>query len=804
MKVTTSWLTRLIKHDCDDAELVNHFNSLGLEVDAVYKAPVPFSGVVIGYIEKLEPHPEREDLLVSTVLTDKKRNKTVQVVCGDQTLKVEERVVLAQDGAKLPDGRVIKKTKIHGVESNGMLCSGRELAISPVHATVWRMSSDQGQLGECPGDAMLWNDSVLDLDLTPNRGDCFSVVGLARELALVTNTDYENPLTSDNDPVPQTHSGRVSIEVQAPEACPIYHGIVVKNVLQDSSNSYRLRKDLTCCGLRPVNYVVDCLNYELLETGQPTHAFDLEKVKDGIIVRFARTGEKILLLDGTDVTLDSSTLIIASGDRPVAIAGVMGSLDSAVTDDTKDILLEVAYFTPDAVRGTARKYGVQSEASLRFERGVDFSIQSQALRRACQRLAVEIPSSSLEEETAPKFGPVVSVVSESHLPPRPEIHLLNEFPQQRIGCALDPEKMNQMFEGLEFSFRQDDEGWWITPPPHRYDIEIPEDFVEEICRIYGYDNIPSQPLQATVHLQGPKRMRGDTRELRASLSALGYNEAMTYSFIREEANEMFSNCKKVPELANPISLDRSIMRCSIIPGLLTVVAYNTARQEIALRLFEYGQCFEYDNSGELHQRDKVAGVLLGTRNPESWASSRESIDFYDVKADLESLLCYSKVDFEKLECKWLQSGHSACVKVKDQIVGVIGKVKQDIATLFEIDQDVYAFELDATLLLRSEYARFAEFSQFPSVRRDLAFVLDKSVTIREIETLVRDTVNGLLWDFVVFDVFGGSQFADNQHSVGIGITLRHQSRTLQDEEVNSLMNEVVDRITTQFHAKLRT
>ena len=804
MKVTTSWLTRLIKHDCDDAELVNHFNSLGLEVDAVYKAPVPFSGVVIGRVEKLEPHPEREDLLVSTVLTDKKRNKTVQVVCGDQTLKLEERVVLAQDGAKLPDGRVIKKTKIHGVESNGMLCSGRELAISPVYETVWRMSSDQGQLGECPGDAMLWNDSVLDLDLTPNRGDCFSVVGLARELALVTDTDYENPLTSDNDPVPQTHSERVAIEVQAPEACPIYHGIVVKNVPQDSSNSYRLRKDLTCCGLRPVNYVVDCLNYELLETGQPTHAFDLEKVKDGIIVRFARAGEKILLLDGTDVTLDSSTLIIASGDRPVAIAGVMGSLDSAVTDDTKDILLEVAYFTPDAVRGTARKYGVQSEASLRFERGVDFSIQSQALRRACQRLAVEIPSSSLEEETAPKFGPVVSVVSESHLPPRPEIHLLNEFPQQRIGCALDPVKMNQMFERLEFSFRQDDEGWWITPPPHRYDIEIPEDFVEEICRIYGYDNIPSQPLQATVHLQGPKRIRGDSRELRASLSTLGYNEAMTYSFVREEANEMFSKYKKVPELANPISLDRSIMRCSIVPGLLTVVAYNTARQESSLRLFEYGQCFEYDNSGELHQRDKVAGVLLGARSPESWASSRESIDFYDVKADLESLLSYSRVDFDEVDCKWLQSSHSACVKRNNEIVGVIGKVKQNIARQFEIDQDVNAFELDATLLLRSEYAHFAEFSPFPSVRRDLAFVLDKSVTIREIETLVRDTVNGLLWDFVVFDVFGGSQFADNQHSVGIGITLRHQSRTLQDEEVNSLMNEVVDKITTQFHAKLRT
>ena len=279
---------------------------------------------------------------------------------------------------------------------------------------------------------------------------------------------------------------------------------------------------------------------------------------------------------------------------------------------------------------------------------------------------------------------------------------------------------------------------------------------------------------------------------------------MTYSFIRKDANEIFSNYKKIPELANPISLDRSVMRCSIIPGLLTAVAYNIARQENAIRLFEYGQCFAYDKSGELHQRDKVAGVLLGSRHPESWASSRENIDFYDVKADLESLLSYSKVDFDEVDCKWLQFGHSASVKVKDQIVGVVGKVKQNIARQFELEHDVYAFELDATLLLRSEYARFTEFSPFPSVRRDLAFVLDKSVTIREIETVVKDTLSGLLWDFVVFDVFGGSQFADNQHSVGVGITLRHQSRTLQDEEVNDLMNEVVAKITTQFHAKLRT
>ena len=804
MKVTTSWLSRLIQHKCDDAELVNHFNSLGLEVDAVYKAPVPFEGVIVGQVEQLEHHPQREDLLICTILTDIERNEVVQVVCGDQTLKIAERVVLAQDGAKLPDGRLVKKTQIHGVESNGMLCSGRELAVSPVHETVWRMSNGHGQIGECPVASMLWNDRVLDLDLTPNRGDCFSVVGLARELALVTGIAYQNPLAIDSDPLPQQHSDRVSIEVQAPEACPIYHGIVVKNIPKDCSNLYQLRKDLTCGGLRPVNYVVDCLNYELLETGQPTHAFDLEKVKEGIIVRFARPGEKILLLDGTDVTLDSSTLVIASGDRPVAIAGVMGSLDSAVTDETKDILLEVAYFTPDAVRGTARKYAIQSEASLRFERGVDFSIQSQVLHRACKRLADEVATHTTVKEPAPTFGPVVSVVSESHLPKREEIFLPNEFAQQRVGYALDPAKMNQMFEGLEFSFRQDDKGWWIKPPPHRYDIEIPEDFVEEICRIYGYDNIPSQPLPTTVHLQSPKRIRGDSRELRASLSSLGYNEAMTYSFIREDANEMFSNYKEIPELANPISLDRSVMRCSIIPGLLSAVAYNSARQESAFRLFEHGQCFEYDKSGELHQRDKMAGVLLGTRHPEGWANSRESIDFYDVKSDLESLLCYTKVEFDTVDCKWLQSGHSAGLIMNDQLVGVVGRVKQNIARHFEIEQEVFAFELDAKRLLRSEYARFEEFSPFPSVRRDLAFVLDKSVTIREIESVVRESLNSLLSDFVVFDVFGGSQFADNQHSVAIGITLRHQSRTLQDDEVNNFMNEVVNKLTNKFHAKLRT
>ena len=804
MKVTTSWLNSLLKYDCDNAELVNHFNSLGLEVDTIHKAPVPFSGVVVGRIERLEKHPERSDLLVCTVLVDSRSNITVQVVCGDMTLTENERIVLAQVGSKLPDGRVIRKTNIHGVESAGMLCSGKELAISPVDETVYRMSSNQGKIGACPSAAMLWDDSVLDFDLTPNRGDCFSVLGLARELRLVADGEYQNPLDRDELKVPQAHSDRIPIEVQAPEACPIYHGIVVKNVRRDDTHLYKLRKDLTCCGLRPVNYVVDCLNYELLETGQPTHAFDLAKVRDGIVVRYSRAGEKILLLDGTDVTLDSSTLVIASGDKPVAIAGVMGSLESAVTDDTKDILLEVAYFTPEAVRGTARKYGVQTEASLRFERGVDFSIQLQALRCACRRLANEDPANTSQDEASPKFGPVISVVSDEHLPKRREIFLPGELPQQRIGHALDQDLINKMFVGLEFEFKQADNGWWVTPPPHRYDIEIPEDFVEEICRIYGYDNIPCEPLKATVNFQGSKQKRGDARELRTNLSMLGYNEAITYSFIHKDANATFSNSKKIPELANPISLDRSVMRCSIVPGLLTIASYNIARQQSTLRVFEYGQCFEYDKSGELQQRDKVAGLLLGARHPESWASDRQSVDFFDIKADLESLLCYSDVAFDTIECKWLESGHSACVKAMEHIVGVVGKVRPSVAAQFELDQDVYAFELDAERLLSTALARFSEFSPFPSVRRDLAIVLDKSVTIREIKTVVQETLNNLLWDFVVFDVFGGPQFAENQHSVAIGVTLRHQSRTLQDEEVNGLMNEVLRKLKSQFHAKLRT
>lgn len=804
MKVTTSWLNRLVEYDCEDANLVNVFDSLGLEVDAFDRAPVPFSGVIVACIEELEPHPTRSDLLVCTVLVGTTPEESLKVVCGDTTLKVKERVVLAQDGAKLPDGRVVKKTSIHGVESNGMLCSGNELAISSDTDTVWRLSSNQGTIGECPGETMLWTDSVLDLDLTPNRGDCFSVLGLARELRLATGSEFHNPLADVSLQVPQTCSDQLSIEVQAPEACPIYHGIVVKNVPQDDAEMYRLRKDLICCGLRPVNYVVDCLNYELLETGQPTHAFDLEKVKDGIVVRFARAEEKILLLDGTDVTLDSSTLVIASGDKPVAIAGVMGSLDSAVTDTTKDILLEVAYFTPEAVRGTARKYGVQTEASLRFERGVDFSIQLQALRRACLRLADQSESCSSDLEGTLQFGPIVSVVSENNVPLRPEIFLPVEVPQRQIGYAIDTNTINQMFERLEFSFRQEDSGWWLTPPPHRYDIEIPEDFVEEICRIFGYDNIPSEPLRKTANLHGQKRRRGDPRELRTAISILGYNEAMTYSFIPKEANAMFSDSKKIPELVNPISSDRSVMRSSIIPGLLTVASYNIARQENTLRVFEYGQCFVYDKSGNLQQRDRVAGVLLGARHPESWASDRQSIDFYDVKADLESLLCYTEINFESVECKWLEIGHSATVTVNDQDVGVVGKVRQSISRHFELDQDVFAFELDATLLLTPGYTRFEEFSPFPSVRRDLAIIVNKSVKIREIETVVRETLKDLLWDFVVFDVFGGSQFADTQHSIGIGITLRHQSKTLQDEEVNNLMNEVVHKLTSQFNAKLRT
>lgn len=804
MKVITSWLKELIEYDCEDTELVEIFNSLGLEVDSCYQAPVPFSNVVVACVEKLQQHPQRTNLLVCDVLIDREQNKTVQVVCGDQTLKLKERVVLACDGAKLPDGRIVKKAMILGVESNGMLCSGKELAISSNEETVWRMERNAGRIGECPGKTMLWDDSVLDLDLTPNRGDCFSVLGLARELQLITNKKYQNPLADGTLHVPQGHDEEIPIEVHAPEACPIYHGTVIKNVPQDDAHLHRLRKDLICCGLRPVNYVVDCLNYELLETGQPTHAFDLEKLKDGIVVRYARQGENILLLDGTNVKLDPSVLIIASGEKPVAIAGVMGSLDSAVTEKTKDILLEVAYFTPDAVRGTARMYGLQSEASVRFERGVDSSIQLAALKRACQRLASEVPLSSQSNGGLLEFGPVISVVSEQHLPKRSEIFLPKGLPAQRIGHPQDLKKVNRIFDQLEFKFREEKEGWWITPPPHRYDIEIPEDFVEEICRVVGYDNIPSTPIQTAVNLREPKSKRGDARELRTSLSGLGFNEVITYSFVPKSTNDLFSTSKKIPELVNPISLDRAVMRSSIIPGLLTTAAYNIARQESALRLFEYGQCFEYDANGRLLQRDKVAGVLLGARSPESWANHHHDVDFFDVKADLESLLCFATIEFVPVESKGFEPNQCASVKLGQHVVGVVGKVRSDATRHFEIEQDVYAFELDAVSLLSSTHPRFVEFSSFPSVRRDLALVLDKSVTIRQIEDVVRETLGDLLWDFVVFDVFSGSQFEENQHSIAIGITLRHQSRTLQDEEVNSVMNEVVQKLSTQFRAKLRT
>ena len=784
--------------------MVEIFNSLGLEVDAFYESKPPFSGVVVGRIERLSKHPERADLFICDVLVDRLSEELVQVVCGDQTLQEQERVVLARVGATLPDGRVIKKTSIHGVESNGMLCSGKELAISHEEDVVWRMAHNSGRIGACPSKTMWWSDHVLEFDLTPNRGDCFSVLGLARELSVALNIEHLNYLTGDLGEFTPRHNERIAIDVQAPEACPIYHGVVIKNVSQDDEFVHYTRSTLIACGVRPVNVVVDCLNYELLKTGQPTHAFDLEKVKEGIVVRYARSGEKILLLDGTNVKLDPSVLIIASGDRPVAIAGVMGSLDSAVTEDTKDILLEVAYFTPEAVRGTARMYGLQTEASLRYERGIDFSIQLPALRHACDRLVTCVrhgPEMNIGLTTP---GEVVSVVSEQYLPRRATIFLPKELPRQRIGHFIDPHRITQMFNQLDFETRHKNEGWQITPPPHRYDIEIPEDLVEEICRIYGYDKIPSEPLQAIVKLRKPKRTRGDARGLRAGLSSLGYNEAITYSFIPKETNDMFSNSNKVPELANPISIDRSVMRCSVIPGLLTTAAYNIARQVPSLRLFEYGQCFEYDAQGHLHQRDHVGGVLIGRRDPENWANRPTLVDFYDVKADLETLLCYTEVDFASVESKWLDPGTCAVIKVRQEVVGVIGKVRPTIARQFQIDEDVYSFELDALKLRMSTHPRLVEFSTYPSVRRDLALVVDKAVTIRQIETVVRESTKDLLVDFAIFDVFGGPQFEKNQHSIGIGITLRHQSRTLQDDEVNALMNTVVGQLSDQFHAKLRT
>ena len=793
MKFSETWLREWVDPKLSRDELLAQLTMAGLEVDGVEPVGAEFTGVIVGRIESCIAHPDADKLSVCTV-TDGKQE--FQVVCGAPNARPGLLTAFARLGAVLPGNFKIKKAKLRGVESQGMLCSAAELGLGDDHDGIIELDADSVVGADCRQVLQL-DDITVDLDLTPNRGDCLSLKGLAREVGVLNRLPVAYP---EIVPVAPESAATFPVTLANPQGCPRYLGRVIEGVDLTRPTPRWMAERLRRCGLRSIDPIVDVTNYVLIELGQPMHAFDLQQISEQIVVRNARAGESLKLLDGQEVKLDDDTLLITDASGPVAIAGVMGGERSGVQKDTRNVFLECAFFAPLAIAGTARRYGLHTDASHRYERGVDFELQAQAMERAT-RLLIDIVGG--------RPGPVTESVSAPDLPQESIVSVRKARLDELLGVEIDAAQVDDAFARLDFEVitregQAEHSTWQIRAPSHRYDIGLEADLVEEVCRIYGYNNIPSKrPITALELRRVPLEQRGESA-LKRFLAALGLQEVVTYSFIDPSMQDLLDPTVAPLTLANPMSSEQSVMRTSLLSGLIEAVAANRARQQTQARLFETGLTFVPGADG-LAQQMFVAGVLWGRQSDESWHSTDANVDYFDVKGVVDSLLLWAglaEATFEKVEDPVLHPGQSAGVVIGGQHVGRLGRIHPEIEAKLDLG-GVYVFELQADAVLRHPRRRHTSISKFPSVRRDLAVLIDRSVTAADLESTVRQALGPNLVEFRLFDVYEGKGIDSTEKSVALGLTFQSQTATLTDEEIGQFADDALAALQTRFDARLR-
>lgn len=791
MKFSEQWLRTWVNPEVTREELVARLSMVGLEVDAVTPVAGEFSGVVVGEVLGTEQHPDADKLRVCQVSNGE---ETFQVVCGAPNVRPGLKIPFAMIGAKLPGDFKIKKAKLRGVESNGMLCSETELQVGEDDSGLMELAVD-APVGRDFREYLGLNDASIEIGLTPNRGDCLSLAGLAREVGAIYGAAVSPVEISE---VAASHDDSRPIDVLAPEACPRYLGRVIRNVDLSRPTPQWMVERLRRSDIRSIDAAVDVTNYVMLELGQPLHAFDLAEINTGIRVRMAEEGEKLVLLDGQEVSLRSDTLVIADHQRALAIAGVMGGEHSGVNSGTRDLFLESAFFDTIALAGKARSYGLHTDASHRYERGVDSQLTRKAMERATQLLL---------EIVGGEAGPISEVVSEASLPKIEPISLRAERIEQMLGLRLPSADVVRMLSALGLQVSDAAEGQWLVRvPSHRFDISLEVDLIEELGRLYGYDRLPVCYPQARLAPESRPEARAELPALRRLLVARGYQEAITYSFIDPKLFELFSPGQSPLLLANPISADMAAMRSSLWPGLVKAMQYNLNRQQSRVRLFESGLRF-VGQLDELKQEAMLAGVACGSRLPEGWGNGREPVDFFDVKADVEALLASaghaSAYTFVPGEHPALHPGQTARIEKNGRLVGFVGGLHPELAKALDIDQPLFLFELQLSEVAEGRMPVFQELSRFPEVRRDLAILVDRSVAADAVMQCIRETAGEFLTELKLFDVYQGKGIDPLSKSMAVGLTWQHPSRTLNDDEVSGALKQILSTLEERFNATLR-
>ena len=790
MRFNEAWLREWVNPDINTSQLAHQLTMAGLEVDAVEPAAPLFSGVVIAEVMSTRPHPQADKLTLCEVNAG---DGVFPVVCGATNVRAGLRVPFARVGAELPGDLKIKKAKLRGEESQGMLCGASELGLEDVVDGLLELPAD-APVGE---DFRRWlqlDDHCVEIGLTPNRADCLSIRGLAREVAVVTGAGCCEP---EITPVPVSIDTTFPVNVSAGAACPRYLGRVIRGVDARAASPLWLREKLRRAGLRSIDALVDVTNYVLLELGQPLHAFDLAKLNTGIDVRPARAGESLVLLDGQTLKLKEGDLLIADAAGPLALAGIMGGEASAVSADTRDIFLECAFFAPLALAGKARAHGLHTDSSHRFERGVDPALQELALERA---------SALILAIAGGEAGPVVCVESEQHVPRQAEVTLRADKLESLLGLALPATRVEDILGRLGFEVTGDASGrrWTALAPSWRFDIEREEDLIEELARVYGYSRLPSHLPQVSAEPR-VSETRLSLRRLADALQDRGYQEVISYSFVDPATQRAVSPGVEALALANPLSSELSVMRSSLWSGLLTTARYNLNRQAERLRLFESGLRFVPSAQG-LRQEPMLAGLVYGTALPQHWDGKPRKVDFYDLKGDVEALLGLTgdgSWQCEAGEHDGLHPGQSARLVRAGATVGWLGRIHPALAGELDVSPDIYLFELELAHILPAKLPNFEEISDFPAVRRDLAFVLPETVPAARVLAAVRQVCGELLRDVRLFDVYRGQNIGEGNVSLALGLTFQDRSRTLGETDISSLTEAVVSLLKQEFNAHLR-
>lgn len=789
MKASLQWLKEWVAFDLDGQSLADALTMAGLEVDEVVDLAAGLEGIVVAEIQSAEQHPDADRLRVCKVLGD---SEPRTIVCGAPNAADGLKAPLATLGTTMPNGMKIKPAKLRGVGSEGMLCSASELGLGEggdAASGLMALPAD-APVGQSLVDYLGLNDSVLDIDLTPNRADCLSIKGIAQEIAALTGGAFTPPSISS---VATTSHRILDVSVTASADCPRYMARIIEKIDVAAQTPLWMRERLRRLGVRPLSPIVDVTNYVLLELGQPMHAFDLQKIDGGIVVRRANAPESITLLDGQKIDLDSECLVIADHHQPLALAGIMGGLDCAVSNQTTNIVLESAWFSPQVMAGRGRRFGLSTESSHRFERGVDPDLQRQAMERATE-LILAIAGG--------EPGPITEAIDHAHLPQNEAIDLSLNAVNRLLGTELNATAIHKALTGLGMSVEVDGEQFKVIAPNRRRDIAMPVDLIEEIARVVGYDALPSHAPAGELSLKAPsENIVGDQRQ-RTQLTARGFQEIMAWSFISTDVKNPDGSVLEGLVLANPLSQEQALMRPSLLPGLLDVVSRNARYGHHTQRIFELGHCFEADSESA-----KLGLVLTGLRAPEHFDARDDAVDFFDLKGEIEHLLASNQIGPVAFEAgpahPWLHPAQSATVWVDQRCVGYVGRLHPQIAERYDLKKSVVVAELDANAISIRNLPSHQPISKFPASRRDLALLVREDIEAGALLTAVKAVAGKSLETCILFDLYQGESIEKGFKSLGIGLIIRENSRTLTDEDIDAVSEVVVQHLTKTFDARLR-